>query len=99
MLVLDDTRPRSLRIRIVHSRVALEIRLIKKFGLKADRTVLQSAKLKAKVCVNCTCVDHLLCHRVIRFLLRQIIHAKLHLNSIQHIRNHLRVTTHRNSLI
>ena len=97
--MLDDTCPRCLYIRVVHSCITLEIRLIKSLILKTYRTVLQCTKLVIKVCINGTCIDNFICHCIILSLLRKIILIKAYLNAIQKIGNHLRITANRDSLI
>ena len=97
--MLDDPGPWRLAIGVVDGSIALEIRLVEQLRLEAHRTVLERAELVAEVRVNRTGVHHLLRERVILRLLREVIHAKLDLDAIQHIRHHLRIAPDRNALV
>ena len=97
--MLDNTRPRSLRIRIVHCRIALEIRDIQHFGIKAHRTILQNAQRILKIRIDRAGVNYFLCHRIPISLILKIILFQANLDAVQHIGNHLRIAAHRDSLI
>ena len=97
--MLDDAGPWRLAIGVVDGRIALEIRLVKKLCLEAHRTILERAELVAEVRIDRTGVHHLLRERVILRLLREVIHAELDLDAVQHVRHHLRIAPDRNALV
>ena len=97
--MLDDTGPRSLHIRIIHCCISLEIRFIQCLVLKTHGTILQSSQLIVKIRVDGTCVDHLLRHCIVLLFFLQIILIQPYLDTVQQIGNHLRITTHRDSLV
>ena len=97
--MLDNTRPRSLRIRIIHCRIALEIRDIQHFGIKAHGTILQNTQRILKIRIDRAGVNYFLCHRIPISLILKIILFQTNLDAVQHIGNHLRIAANRDSLI
>ena len=97
--MLNDTCPGSLHIRIIHCCISLEIRFIQCLVLKTHGTILQSSQLIVKIRINGTCVNHLLRHCIVLLFFLQIILIQPYLDTVQQIGNHLRITTHRYSLI
>ena len=96
--MLNNTGPRGLAVGIVHCGIALEIGLVQKFRLKADRTVLQRTQLIIEIRIDGTGVNHLVRHGVILRLLLQIILTQTDLNALQHIGHHLGVAAHGDTL-
>ena len=97
--MFNDPGPRSLCIRVIDCCISLEIRCIKKFCLKSYRTVFQISHLIVKVCIDRSCVNHLIGKCIPLILFLKIVFLQTDFNALQHIRNHLRISTHRNSLI
>ena len=97
--MLDDSRPRSLAVRIVHRCIPLEVRLIQQFRLKPHASVLQCSQAEAEEGINGTGVDHPSCLTVQGFPVFQIIAAQPHFNSVQQPLHQLRVALRGDSLI
>lgn len=74
--MFNDARPRRFPIRIIHSSITLEVRLIQNLIFKTDRPVLQIAERISKVCIDRPCIDDLLSQRVQLLFMFQIVHAK-----------------------
>ena len=97
--MLYDSCPWCFSICIINCRISLEIRFIKCFSFKANRTVFQCSQLIIKVCINSTCIYNFICQCIQLCFIIQIIHIQTYFNAIQKICYHLSITTYRNSLI
>ena len=98
-LVLDDAGPRGLAVGVVDGSVALEIRLVQQFVLKADRAVFQCAQLVVKVGIDGAGVDDFVRQGVQFGLVFEIVGVQADLDAVQQVGNHLGVTAEGNALV
>ena len=97
--MLDDPGIGRLGIGVIDDGIALEVRHVQHFRLKAHGAELQIAQSEIEILIDGTGIDDPVRHGVPLFPVLQIIRIQSHFDTVQHALHHLRVAAHGDSLI
>ena len=99
VLVLDDAGEGDLALGVVDHGHALVVLLVERLGLKAQAAVLERAQLKVVERVDGTAVDRLGGDVGLGGDQLLVLHAAAHLDTLEHVGDHLGVAAHRDALV
>lgn len=99
VLVLDDARVGDLALGVVDHGNALVVLLVERLGLKAQATVLERAQLKVVERVDGAAVDRLGGDVGLGGGQLLVLHAAAHLDTLEHVGDHLGVAAHGDALV
>ena len=80
--MFNDPGPGSLTVRIIHCRIALEVRNIQHLCLEPDGTIFQCSQRVAEIGIDGAGIDNSLCQFIQFLFLLQIICVQAYLNAL-----------------
>ena len=100
MLMFDNTGIRSIGIRIVHHGISLEIRdTFQQLSFETHGSILQMTKPIIKEAIDLPRVNYPVRYRIKIFSIPEIVCTQTNFHSLQHLLDHPRVPTLRDTLI
>ena len=97
--MLDNACPRCFSICVVHSGIALEVRLVEDFVFKANGTVLQITERIIEISINRSGINNSFRQLVHLIFIFQVVHIKPNFDTLKHVLHHLCISTNRDSLV